>query len=165
MRHTCRYAILVFVALTVACTNAPTEVQPDTIIGMEQRALERWGKGDPDGYFEIMASDVTYFDPTTDKRVDGREQLKALIAPLTGKISIERTEFVKPTVQRAGDVAVLTFNLVSHGAQFNGGPKKDVYWNSTEIYRRVAGQWKIIHSHWSYTKPVLEQAGELPSIK
>jgi len=26
-------------------------------------------------------------------------------------------------------------------------------WNSTEMYRRMNGAWKLIHSHWSYVKP------------
>lgn len=32
-------------------------------------------------------------------------------------------------------------------------------WNSTEVYSRVAGKWRIIHSHWSYTKPDIKQPG------
>jgi ketosteroid isomerase-like protein len=128
-----------------------------TIIAMEERALERWGKGDPSGYFEIMAPDTTYFDPTLAQRLDGVDALHALIDPFKGKIHIERAEMIDPNVQQQGDIAVLTFNLISHGAQFGDGPKGDVRWNSTEVYRRISGQWKIIHSHWSYTKPELKE--------
>jgi hypothetical protein len=87
------------------------------IVAMEQRALDRWGRGDPDGYFEIMSPDITYFDPTTAKRIDGVAALETLIGPLRGKIHIERAEILNPVVQRDGGLAVLTFNLVSHGAQ------------------------------------------------
>jgi ketosteroid isomerase-like protein len=128
-----------------------------TIIAMEQGALERWGKGDPNGYFEIMAPDTTYFDPTVAKRVDGVGPLHALIDPFRGKIRIERAEMIDPKVQHQGDIAVLTFNLVSRGARLGDGPKGDVRWNSTEVYQRIAGQWRIIHSHWSYTQPVLRE--------
>jgi ketosteroid isomerase-like protein len=127
------------------------------IIAMEQGALARWGKGDPNGYFEIMASGTTYFDPTLAKRVDGVGALHALIDPFEGKIHVERAEMIDPKVQQQGDVAVLTFNLISHGAQVGGGPKGDVRWNSTEVYQRISGRWKIIHSHWSYTKPELKE--------
>jgi len=137
-------------------TNASGDVA-QTIIAMEQGALARWGKGDPSGYFEITATDTTYFDPTLARRVDGLDALHALIDPLKGKIHVERAEMIDPKVQQRGDVAVLTFNLVSHGAQFGGGPKGDVRWNSTEVYQRISGQWKIIHSHWSYTKPELKE--------
>jgi ketosteroid isomerase-like protein len=137
-------------------TSASGEPGP-AIIAMEQRALERWGKGDPSGYFEIMAPGMTYFDPTLAKRVDGLGALHALIDPFKGKIHIERAEMIDPKVQPQGDIAVLTFNLISQGAQFGDGPKGDVRWNSTEVYQRISGQWKIIHSHWSYTTPELKE--------
>ena len=60
-----------------------------------------------------------------------------------------KVEMIDPKVQKSGDLAVLTFNLVETGAQFDGGD-----WNSTEVYQRVNGSWKIVHSHWSYMKPV-----------
>ena len=57
---------------------------------------------------------------------------------------------------RHGDVALRTFNLVSYGTP-PGGPEVVVArWNSTEIYSRIGGKWKIIHSHWSTTKPELK---------
>jgi hypothetical protein len=36
------------------------------------------------------------------------------------------------------------------------GPKTTARWNSTEVYQRFNGSWKIVHSHWSYVKPVLK---------
>jgi uncharacterized protein (TIGR02246 family) len=134
-----------------------------TIIAMERAALDRWGKGDPNGFFEIMASDQTYFDPMTKKRIDGQEQLKRYMAPFTGKIKIERVEMVDPKVQQSGDMAVLTFNLIDHGAQVGDGPKATARWNSTEVYRRINGSWKIIHSHWSYVEPELNASSEARS--
>jgi ketosteroid isomerase-like protein len=126
------------------------------IIEMEQKALQRWGKGDPSGYFEIMAPDTTYFDPTLAKRVDGVEALHAVIDPFRGKIRVERAEMIDPKVQQQGDMAVLTFNLVSHGAQLGDGPRGEVRWNATEVYRKTSGGWRIVHSHWSYTRPELK---------
>jgi hypothetical protein len=58
----------------------------------------------------------------------------------------------------AWDIAVLTFNLVNHGARFDGQPVGEVRWNATEVYERVDGQWRIVHSHWSSTKPDLKAA-------
>ena len=133
------------------------DFQPETIVALERRALDRWGKGDPEGFFEIMATDQTYFDPETPKRIDGQDALRKYMAPVTGKIRIENAEMIEPRVQRSGDLAVLTFNLVNDGAQLDGGPKTTVRWNSTEVYQRLNGSWKIVHSHWSYVKPVLKE--------
>ena len=62
-----------------------------------------------------------------------------------------------PLVQLDGNIAVLTFNLIDHETQVEGVDRGSVRWNATEVYRRLDGGWKIIHSHWSYTKPELKQ--------
>src|SRR3989440_9623594 len=82
------------------------------IIAMERAALDRWGKGDPQGYLDIMAPEVTYFDPTSEKRLDGVDAVKEYIARVTGQIRIESYDMINPQVQRDADTAVLTFNLI-----------------------------------------------------
>jgi ketosteroid isomerase-like protein len=154
-----KLAWLLIAVCGISCSRTALPVddfQPETIVALERGALDRWGKGDPQGYFEIMAPDQTYFDPMTAKRIDGQDALKKYITPFTGKIKIEKIEMIDPRVQRSGDVAVLTFNLVSHGAQMDGGPKTTVRWNATEVYQRLSGSWRIVHSHWSYVTPVLK---------
>ena len=128
----------------------------DTIIALERAALDRWGRGDPQGYIETFAPEVTYFDPFTEKRIDGIDKMKAMLAPLVGKVKIDRYEMLDPRVQQSGDVAVLSFNLVSHTHNPDGSPRT-VRWNSTEVYRRIARRWKIVHNHWSFTRPELKQ--------
>jgi ketosteroid isomerase-like protein len=127
------------------------------IIAMERAALDRWGRGDPQGYLEIMAPEVTYFDPNQENRLDGLRAIKDLLVPLTGKINVDRYDMINPTVQRHGDVALLTFNLVSYRRGVDGTERPIVRWNSTETYARIDGHWRIIHSHWSYVRPELRQ--------
>jgi RNA polymerase sigma factor (sigma-70 family) len=146
--------VMLFVAS--ACGSARDDYSSEAIVALEKRALDRWGKGDPGGYFEIMAAEETYFDPTTEKRVDGLQALREHIAPFTGKIQIDRVEMIDPKVRRAGELAVLTFNLSDYGASIGDGPKSDARWNSTEVFQRIDGKWKIVHSHWSYVKPDLK---------
>ena len=159
MRQIFSMALLTAIMVTVSCTPAADEFSPDDIIALERGALDRWGKGDPQGFLDLMAEGETYFDPLTEKRVDGREALRQYMAPFAGKISIERVELINPKVQRQGDMAVLTFNLANYGARFDGGPKSTSRWNSTEVYQRIDGKWKIVHSHWSYIKPELKTGG------
>jgi uncharacterized protein (TIGR02246 family) len=146
-------AVFVLLGALLCARAANDDSVRDHIIGLERAALERWGKGDPQGFLDIMSRDETYFDPITEKRIDGREGMKTFFAPFAGTISIERVEIVDPKVQRLGDLAVLTFNLNDYGAQLAGGPKTTARWNSTEVYQRINGSWKIVHSHWSYIKP------------
>jgi ketosteroid isomerase-like protein len=142
----------------VGCQQPTAPFDPQTIISMERAALDRWGKGDPQGFIEIYAPDMTYFDPLQDKRIDGLDAMKRMLAPLTGKVSLSRYDMIDPKVQHHGDIALLTFNLVSYQKQADGSEKAVARWNSTETYSRIDGQWRIIHSHWSYIKPDVKQA-------
>lgn len=130
---------------------------PNTIIAMERAALDRWGAGDPQGYLEIMAAAVTYFDPTQERRVDGLDAMRALLVPLTGKIRVDRYDMVRPVVQHHGDAALLSFNLVSYQRQPDGTERAVAHWNSTESYARIDGRWRLVHSHWSFVRPELKQ--------
>jgi ketosteroid isomerase-like protein len=118
----------------------------DAVLALERAALDRWGKGDPGGYEEITASDVTYFDPFVEHRVDGIAALKAWYEPIRGKIRIDRDEIIDPSVQVIGDVAILTMQFVSHGSE---GSKR---WNCTEVYQHSGSDWKIVHTHWSFAR-------------
>lgn len=132
---------------------------PEIILALERAALERWGKGDPEGFLEIMSPDETYFDPLTAARIDSLDALRRHMAPFAGLIRIERVEIVNPQVLHCGgDLAVLTFNLIDHGARIGDGPKTTSRWNATEVFQRRDSRWQIVHSHWSYTQPVLKDA-------
>lgn len=102
------------------------------LIKMEKAALDRWGKGDPDGFLEICAPDVVYFDPYREERVDGLKALTALMETIRGQVYLDRFELINPLVQVSGE--------------------QPLRWNCTEAYRREPdGQWRIIQTHWSYT--------------
>lgn len=116
----------------------------DHIIAMERAALERWGRGDPNGFLEISAPDVSYFDPFTERRLDGLPALRSLYDEIRGKVHIDRFEIKEPRVQIAGDIAVLTFRFLSHGSEGS------MHWNTTEVYRQTEAGWRIIHTHWAF---------------
>ncbi len=120
----------------------------ESIVGMERAALDRWGAGDPSGFLEITAADVSYFDPVQEQRLDGLDRLTALYETIRGKIKIDRSEIVNPRVQIAGEAAVLTYQFLSEGSEGS------MRWNCTEVYQQMDRQWRIIHSHWSYAAPI-----------
>ena len=82
-----------------------------------------------------------------------------LLAVAAVKFKDRRYEMIAPRVQRHGDVAILTFNLVNYGRLPDRAESALTRWNSTEVYGRAGGKWKIIHSHWSFTKPEVKQPG------
>jgi ketosteroid isomerase-like protein len=116
------------------------------IIEMEKAALDRWGKGDPDGFLEIYAPDVVYFDPYRETRVDGLPALAELYKTIRGQVHLDRFELLNPHVQASGDLVVLAFNNISYTRE------ETSRWNCTEVYRKEADHcWRIVQTHWSYT--------------
>jgi ketosteroid isomerase-like protein len=158
MNSRCRDAVigaLCAIALlgVVGCTTKSQTPATPTVIGLERQALDRWGHGDPGGFLDTYADDVTYFDPAQNQRVDGRPAMQKVLAPVAGKIAIRRFEMLRPLVQQYDDVAILTYNLVNYTSDTSGGESVLNRWNSTSVYRRQASGWRVVHSHWSLTTP------------
>lgn len=155
-------AVLIVALLLSSCARTmeqegqPMSPSTQEIIALERAALDRWIAFDPDGYFDLSLPEITYFDPYQEKRIDGIEALKAVLEPIrsgTGAITGARYEMIDPKVREHGDMALLTFNLINYG-RVNDAPEVVLArWNSTEVYIRAGKTWKLIHSHWSHTKP------------
>lgn len=127
---------------------APSSDLEKKIVQIEKDSLDKWYAGDPTAYIAMLDSDVGYFEPGLEKRLDGKRPLKTLFEALRGKIHADQYHLLNTRVQATENMAVLSCNLlaVEHGIPFR--------WNCTEVFaRNNDGQWKLIHSHWSQTKP------------
>lgn len=123
----------------------------ETIIALETAALEAWHNGNPSHYLELYSKDFTYFDPAHERRLDGWDKIKEFYESMRGKIKMDKFEMINPVVQQSETMAVLTYNLHSYSGE--------TLWkeNCTEVYRlEENNEWKIIHSHWSLTKPPVD---------
>ena len=78
--------------------------------------------------------------------------MRALFAPIAGLVKLSRYEILNPDVYRRGDLAILSYNLVTYSQRPDGGPQV-THWNTTEAYALIGGKWKIVHSHFSLTQP------------
>jgi ketosteroid isomerase-like protein len=128
--------------------NISNKEKANNLIELERAALDRWNNGDPTGLLELYSDDYTYFDETTKARLDGLDAIKKMYAPLAGKIYNARYEMLNPKIQWFGQTGILTFNLVTYSKEGNVTSR----WNSTEVYSKYDQKWKIVHSHWSFTK-------------
>jgi ketosteroid isomerase-like protein len=142
--------------------RSPTEgAVAEEVLGMERAALDRWGNGDPSGFIDIAADDITYFDPSLDKRVTGLAAFREHLEPIRGKIHIDHYKIIEPRVQTDGRTAVLTYNFESCEIDTAGEEQCGMNWHSTEIYRESGGAWELISSHWSFAQSTLMRlAGE-----
>ncbi len=120
----------------------------ETIIALETAALTEWLNGNPTPYLDLYSNDITYFDPVQEWRIDGWDRIKELYESMRGTVKMDKFEINNPVVQQSGTMAVLTYNLHTSTG--------DTLWkeNCTEVYRlEENNEWKIIHSHWSLTRP------------
>jgi ketosteroid isomerase-like protein len=129
----------------------------ERIIMLERGALDRWGKGDPGGFLDLYSTDITYFDPLTATRIDGHQEMVNYYSPWVGKIKITRYEMLNPQVVVEGGMALLTYNLVNYIQDAEGVESVASCWNSTTVYQQRSGEWKTIHSHWSFTRHIAFQ--------
>lgn len=133
-----------------SCASAaPSDKDAEAILAIERGAFERWAKGDLNGFLDASDPEVDYFDPFLDARLEGLTALRELYNKGQGKVHVEHWEMINPRVVVSGDMGVLTFNFASYREG------KTERWNTTEVYRRKNGKWKIVHTHWSLTKPQL----------
>ena len=129
--------------------NGP-DTPANTIFRLENEAMEQWRQGNPMRWVEISTDDVVYIDPGLATPVVGTKAYREYLTPLQGKIHYDASDFVEPRVALAGDLAVLTYNYHSLRRDADGEMQRTSFWNTTQVYVRRAGTWKVIHSHWSY---------------
>jgi ketosteroid isomerase-like protein len=146
------FFIVFQIFILISISLSATEIPDQEILKLEKAALDRWQKGDVNGFIELSAENISYFDPSLDIRLDGRKAFKAYLEPLFKTFKIYRYEILNPKVYRHGLIAVLCFNLCNYNQEGATTAK----WNSTEVYQKIKGKWKIIHSHWSKTNPKAE---------
>ena len=108
-------------------------------------ALQSWYRGEPLGYADLYADELSYFDPGTDGSLNGIEALRTHYAPIVGRINIDRHEAVALRLQLHGNVAILTYDLNEYAA--DGPPSSS--WNVTQVYRKIGAEWRVIHGHFS----------------
>lgn len=134
----------------------------ETIIALDRKSNDRWNKGDVNGALDIYSDDVSYFDPLTETRLDGRKVVEAYFRQFyAGKVNILRNEFcdTQVIVSDGGDLAVLTYKLLNYVPDGKGGEKPGPVWNATQVFRRIDSTWLVVHVNWSFTRhPAVVQA-------
>jgi ketosteroid isomerase-like protein len=91
---------------------------------------------------------VTYFDPAFKEKFAGKKALTDYYEGFQGKNKIDSCEMIKPVVQVTSDSAVLVYD---YEAQRDGQTYR---MQCIEVYKPdKSGQWKIIHTHWSFVLP------------
>ncbi|NPE51982.1 DUF4440 domain-containing protein [Dickeya dadantii] len=136
--------------------KANSENIAKTLLDLEISLNERWSSGDSRGYLDNYHEDISYFDPVAGNQLIGRPAVLEHLTKLYRNPRIVRSEYRHPhvIVSADGELAVLAYNLNTFVIDDTGNEKLLRAWNSTEVYRLVDGQWRIVHSNWGLTKSV-----------
>jgi hypothetical protein len=143
---------MVAMAATLCGMLALGDTHRDTaqeLLALERQAMDGWQEGDPDAALAVSDDEITLFHVIMDKRVDGLPAVKALWEQYRGKPLFDSYEIADPKVQAVGEVAVLTYQLVTR----NGSTTRR--YNGTQVYQRKKEVWRVIHTHWSVSRPSL----------
>jgi len=132
----------------------------DKIIGLEKVALDKWFKGDTSGYLNLWSQkDFSYFDGAVERRVDSYADIKKLVLKnVEGKLFADKYDFEYPRVQGGEDMAILTYQLYAKTSLI------DMKYNCIEVYQKEEDGWKVIHSTWSFIRPMDMNFGTAKSI-
>jgi ketosteroid isomerase-like protein len=139
----------------MAANAAPASDEKDvaaTIIALERTALDGSDRGDVARFLELSAPGVVYMDPWQEHPIVGIANLAAYYATVF-KLEAKPTvagEMSNTYVQVMGDTAVLTFNYVMKKIDSGVIVRR---WNTTEVYNKRGGTWRIVNTHWSFTQP------------
>lgn len=120
------------------------------IIGLEKAALDKWFAGDTSGYEKLWSHrSFTYFDAVVTERIDDHATIAEALKTIDGKLFADSYDFRDPRVQIGKDMAVLTYQLFAETTLI------DMKYNCIEVYQKEEdGQWHVIHSTWSFIRPM-----------
>ncbi|MFC6207172.1 nuclear transport factor 2 family protein [Levilactobacillus tongjiangensis] len=140
-------------------TNENTDLTTK-IIALEKGALDKWFKGDTSGYLTIWSQkNFSHFDSYKPHRVDTYAEIKEFVlANVEGKLFADTYDFEDPRVQIKGDMAVLTYQL------FAKTSLNEMHYNCIEVYEREGTDWKVVHSTWSFIRPMDMDFGQKKTL-
>ena len=147
--------IIIFVTLCVAVISCQLKHEKVSVQQFENEILahehgmwEGWSAGDPTGFAESFHDNATLFrwhDVQTFARLDGKDEIQEYLNAFIGNIPVHKYEMVDPKIQIYGETAMMTFeyHIFMPESELAGR------WKATDVYQRVDGDLKIVHSHWS----------------
>lgn len=132
------------------------------IIGLEKAALDKWFNGDTSGYDRLWSRhNFSYFDAVVTERIDIHKEIEKVLATIEGKLFADSYDFRNPRVQFSDDMSmgVLTYQLYAKTTLI------DMAYNCIEVYHKESdGQWHVVHSTWSFIRPMDMNFGKAEDI-
>jgi ketosteroid isomerase-like protein len=87
-------------------------------------------------------------DIAAHRRIGGIAALRKCFAALRMMAQPHRYEVVDLKVRIHGDIGILTFRYEPRSTDGTALTR----WKASSAYRRIAGEWRNVHAHWSMVK-------------
>ncbi|MEU0163004.1 SgcJ/EcaC family oxidoreductase [Streptomyces sp. NPDC006261] len=130
--------------------NVMTPEEVATLVEFEKSIQWRWTSGDPTGYMDALAEDVTYVDPLAENFAVGREAVRAHFKRIYADAGLTRQEYLDESARViSSDEVLLVFTFNTYQPDDNGGEKLFLSWNMSLIFRKTDGEWLLSHGHLS----------------
>jgi ketosteroid isomerase-like protein len=150
------FFLLLFPLLLASCTTGPilpTEEEATAAIKEKiNMANERWASGDPMGFVDCAAEDITWMDDLmAPVPIKGKEALTAYLEGFKEQIPPHKKELLNMEFQNYGDIVIITYHYQGYFDEVAADP-----WKVTSVYRYEEGDWLSVHENWT----VVETPGE-----
>ncbi|MFC0322673.1 nuclear transport factor 2 family protein [Gallibacterium melopsittaci] len=140
---------------TIATTHAQhytpeQQALAEHLIALEREALDLWFQGQTSGYRKLWSQkNFSYCDGAQLHRIDEHGQICEFLDTIEGKLFADSYEFVNPRIQFGQDMALLTYELYADTTLI------DMKYNCIELFQKEEdGVWRVIHSTWSFIRPM-----------
>ena len=128
---------------------------------LEKEARALWFNGHTSGYNHLWSrQSFSYFDGVVEKRIDNHEDIEKVLQAIEGKLfAPEGYRLENPRVQIFGDTAILTFQIYAKTTLI------DMKYNCIEVYHKERkGEWHVVHSTWSFIRPMDKDFGLVKQV-
>ena len=130
------------------------------LIALEKAALDKWFQGDTSGYRALWSKkSFSYFDGANLHRIDDHASVEAFLDTIEGQLHADHYDFCCPRVQFGEDMALLTYQLYAKTNLL------DMQYNCIELYQKEeSGEWHVVHSTWSFIRPMDMNFGTVKEV-
>jgi ketosteroid isomerase-like protein len=124
----------------------PTQEDSKTAIKEKiELANEKWASGDPLGFVECAADDITWIDDLgAQLPVSGKEALQAYLENFKGQIPPHEHELSDMAFQFYDDMVIISYR---YNGTFDGEPADP--WKVSSVYQYSKDGWYSVHENWS----------------
>ena len=141
--------ILILPLICVSCAQEPKLPSADeakaAVWEKIEMANDRWKSGDPMGFVDCAAKDITWVDDLgAPEPISGSEALKTYLEGFKGQIPEHENKLVDSMFQVYGDIVIVNYRYQT----FMDGALVAI-WRVTSVYRYEDGDWFSVLENWS----------------